>query len=297
MVRSIALVAFAGVPLASSDASGKMGMSMGMGKGPGHRCGSGDVQGFFDAIFSSLGADCGTYIDLFAEGAQYYHQHDGHKTYSELRANCEGFGGAFPAGTSAFRQDGNALVGLHDGDDCHFLVPYLWSAIPAQNGMPHTGWEYIIATQDHESRFGYKMKHFAEIETTFTVPFNWHNPRDTPALFGESTLVELHSTTSDTTDACDTPLASTLTDFLQQQGVRQQGDAVVLAAGGLCQVSVPYASEVNGNLMSGYFVLRLEKMMDSYSVRDSTKFEVAVPAVLSFQTGSDSAHRVMGMVV
>jgi len=247
------------------------------------RCGH--AQGFFDAIFSSLGADCETYAELFADGAQYYHQHDGYKASSELKANCEGFGAHFPPGTTAFRQAGDALVGLHDGHDCHFLVPYLWSEVPAGDGQPHTGWEYIIARQDRHSQFGYKMKHFAEIETTFTVPLNWHNPAEETALFEESTLAELHLTTSDTTDACDAPLARTLTHFLQQQEVHQQGDAVVLAAGGLCQVTVPFASEDDGNLMSGYFVLQLQKGSSRYSIRDSTKFEFGKPM--------DADHAVM----
>jgi hypothetical protein len=240
----------------------------------GHACSAHRAQALFDALFSSLGNDCDTYMELFAEGAQYYHQHDGHKTYSELRANCDGFANAFPAGSQSFQQAGSTIMGLNYDDECHFMVPYLWSAIPAQDGMPHTGWEFIIAKRDRSSRFGYKIKHFAEIETTFTAAFNWHNPRATPALFTDSTLAELHSTTSDTVDACDNPLADTLTDFLELRAVRQQGDAVLLAAGGLCQVAVPFAGvhDQDGLLFSGYYVLSLEKNNDSYNINDSSLF-------------------------
>jgi hypothetical protein len=250
-----------------------------------HACSAHRAQGLFDALFSSLGNDCDTYMELFAEGAQYYHQHDGHKTYSELRANCDGFAKAFPAGSQAFQQAGSTLTLMRpssDGD-CHFMVPYLWSAIPAQDGMPHTGWEFIKARQDGSSRFGYKINHFAEIETTFTAAFNWHNPRATPALFTDSTLAELHATTSDTIDACDNPLADTLTDFLEQRAVRQQGDAVLLAAGGLCQVAVPFAGvhDQDGLLFSGYYVLSLEKNNDSYNINDSSLFFENGPTSIS----------------
>jgi len=86
-------------------------------------------------------------------------------------------------------------------------------------------------------------------------------------------LAELHSTTSDTTDACDTPFTSIVADALQQLGVHQQGDAVALAAGGLCQVAVPFAAEVNGALTSGHVVLVLEKASNGYRVRDNARFE------------------------
>merc|ERR1712226_247573 len=92
------------------------------------------------------------------------------------------------------------------------------------------------------------MVHFAEIETTYSVAFDWQNPSKTPQLFN-TTKALLAMNNSASQGECDAPLAPALTKWfsgVSQEGdlFRQQGDAVVLAAGGICQVVVPYAADV-----------------------------------------------------
>src|SRR5262249_50687254 len=115
-----------------------------------------DVVPLIDKLFSSLGHDCGVYAPLFSEDAKYYHQQDGYKSYFELHKNCQNYAAFCPGNECRFLQNGEALA-IARGNSCHILVPYLWSEIPANNRAkgnlePHTGWEYIVANPNSESR-------------------------------------------------------------------------------------------------------------------------------------------------
>jgi hypothetical protein len=237
------------------------------------------ARDFFTAIFSSLGSDCETYVSLFKDTANYYHQHDGHKVYEELLGNCQGYGSFCPDGKCIFRQDGAALHRAENGQ-CHFLIPYIWAQTPADddNLEPHTGWEYVIAERDATAKYGFKMSHFAEIETSYTAALNWQDPSQTPALF-ETTKALLATTASE--GECDNPVAPLLTEFMQRRSVngslfRQQGDAVLLAAGGVCQLVVPYAADIarheSHRLESGLFHMTMTSSGDSYTLTAAQRF-------------------------
>jgi hypothetical protein len=138
---------------------------------------------------------------------------------------------------------------------------------------PHTGWEYIIATPTDLSPLGYSIGYFAELETSYSVAFNWAEPAQTPAVVAESSLRLLSQSNSASKGECNNPIAPTLTEYFSyRSGVgsayRQQGDAVVLAAGGVCHVAVPYSAQVGGRLKTGRFVFILRPANGTYTVSD-----------------------------
>jgi len=242
---------------------------------------SADVAPFLAALFSSLGSDCRTWLSLFAKDASYYHQHDGFRSYAQLPQTCQGYAGFCGGDKCRFQQNGAPVVVPHEGK-CAVLAPYLWSEIPASaaNLEPHTGWEFIVLAPDAGSPAGYLMEHFAEIETSYSLPYNWAKPDDTPALVQDGLLKLLALKNSASKGECDAPLAPVLTRFLATVGkegdtaslFRQQGDAVVLAAGGICQAAVPYAADVGGRLRTGRMVLTLKPGGGSYAVEDAVDF-------------------------
>jgi hypothetical protein len=243
------------------------------------------VAPFLDKLFSSLGHDCDAYVSLFSGDAKYYHQHDGYKNYSELKKNCQNYAAFCPGNDCRFLQNGDALI-VARGNSCQMLVPYLWSEIPANknakgNLEPHTGFEYIIANPDNASPFGYSIKSFAEIESTYSVAFNWADPDHTPDVVAQSTLHLLSLSNSASKGECNNPIAPTLTKFFNDKSIggdlwRQQGDAVVLAAGGVCHVSVPYSAQVGTKLKTGYFVLTLQSAINNgYVMIDAVEFSQA----------------------
>ena len=242
----------------------------------GSECTARAVQPLLDALFQSLGADCPKYVSLFAENATYFHAHDGFKTKSQLLQNCQNYGAFCPQGSCLFRQNGAAQFTAVAGK-CHVLAPYLWSELPANakvpgNLEPHTGWEYIIAVPSNASAFGFSIERFAEIETSYSVAYNWADPLDASAY--NWTLRLLRTTASK--GECDVPIASVVTSALSRLGAgwRQQGDAVVLAAGGLCHVAVPYAAQLDGGkLCTGNMVLALEPGTANYTVQATLVFE------------------------
>lgn len=244
-----------------------------------------DFAPLLNKLFSSLGSDCDAYVSLFAEDAKYYHQHDGYKTQPELLKNCQNYAAFCPGKECRFLQNGEALA-VARGNSCHLFVPYLWSEFPANhkakgNLEPHTGWEYIIATPNKESRLGYSLKYFAEIETSYSVAFNWAAPDNTPAVVAESTLHLLSLKNSASKGECGNPIAPTLTKYFNDKSTggdtwRQQGDAVVLAAGGVCHVAVPYAAQVGTKLKTGHFVFMLQPSTNSYLITDAVEFPRAM---------------------
>lgn len=235
-----------------------------------------DTQPLLTTLFSSLGADCPTWVSLFSDDAVYYHQHDGFKTYSQLSDNCANYASFCPGGDTPcqFHQQGIHQV-QQVGEECYILAPYLWSEIPADhlvpnNLEPHTGWEYIIAISDSSSNVSYSITHFAEIETSYAVAYNRGNPEDTSVYSWTTAL--LKGTASE--GECDVPIASTVTNYFKQHGGRQQGEAVVLACGGLCHTAVPYALEENGAVSSGIVVMILSPSLSSYTISNQTTFPV-----------------------
>jgi hypothetical protein len=253
------------------------------------------VAPLLDKLFSSLGHDCEAYSALFATHARYYHQHDGFKNQADLLKNCQSYAEFCKGDACRFLQNGEPSV-VSRGNSCQILVPYLWSEIPANknakgNLEPHTGWEYIVASPNSQSQFGYSIDLFAEHETTYSVAFDWATPDQTPALVADSTLHLLSLTTSDSKHACDSPIAPVLTKYFTDKSSdkssdrsndkisgantwRQQGDAVVLAAGNVCHVSVPYSAQVGTKLRSGQFVFTLQPTTNnSYSFTDADVVE------------------------
>ena len=238
-----------------------------------------NVAPLLSTLFSSLGHDCDIYVSLFASDARYYHQHDGYKTASQLPDNCKSYAALCPGNACRFLQNGDALK-VVQGDSCQILVPYLWSEIPAKEGNlePHTGFEYIVARPNQKSRVHYSIESFAEIESTYSVAFDWAAPDQTPAVVAQSPLALLKTTASQ--GECDSPIAPTLTKYFNDKSTagsvyRQQGDAVVLAAGGLCHVAVPYSAQVGDRLRTGQFVFTLQPAPNStylYSDSDVVDF-------------------------
>jgi hypothetical protein len=237
------------------------------------------VQPLLDAVFRSLGVDCTTYASLYAENSEYFHAHHGYKTKPEILGNCQNYGAFCAQGSCMFLQNGAAQTAVVAGK-CHILAPYLWSVLPANtkipdNLEPHTGWEFIVAVSNSESAYGFNIERFAEIETSYSVAYNWANPLDTSAY--NWTLQLLRSTVSK--GECDVPIASVVTDTLKQLGVgwRQQGSAVVLASGGVCHVVVPFAAQLGGpgtfKLITGNMMLVLEPTPANYTVQNSIVFE------------------------
>ena len=245
-----------------------------------------DAALLLEMLFSSLGHDCDAYVSLYAEDAKYYHQHDGYKNYSELRKNCQNYAAFCPGNDCRFLQNGDAWM-VDRGNSCHMLVPYLWSGIPANNKAkgnlePHTGWEYIVATPNSESRFGYSITYFAELETSYSVALNWANPDKTPSVVAQSTLHLLSLKNSASKGECDSPIAPTLTKYFKDKSNggdmwRQQGDAVVLAAGGVCHVTVPYSAQVGAKLKTGQFVFTLQPVTNNtYLITGAVEFPRAL---------------------
>ena len=103
-------------------------------------------------------------------------------------------------------------------------------------------------------------------------------PETTPALVAQSTLRLLARPNSASKGECDRPLAPALTAFFRGKSRdasawRQQGDAVVLAAGGLCHVVAPYAAQIGARLKTGRFVFTLRPAMnDAYQITDALDF-------------------------
>jgi len=225
-----------------------------------------DTQPLLTAMFESLGNDCKAWFSLFGEGALYYHQHDGFKTYDELMQNCENYAAFCPGGNSTcvFQQQTVHQVQAVNGE-CHILAPYLWSEIPADhlvpnNLEPHTGWEYIIAQPDPTSKVGYNMTWFAEIETSYAAKYHVGDPTDSSVYWWTLDLLEGTASQGE----CNSPVAPVLTDYFATNGGRQQADAVLLSVGGLCQVTVPYSKEEGGRLSSGFVYMVLQPSGDSY---------------------------------
>jgi hypothetical protein len=247
------------------------------------------VAQFVAAHFRSLGLDCEANALLYTSDAVYYHQHYGFKQGSQLKANCQKYG------SDCLGPDGKLGTGCHflqngvpalsaRGDQCHILVPYLWAELPANhrnpgNLEPHTGWEYIIAVPVKDAKYGYLTQKFAEIESSYAVPLNRAHPEQSPAVFQDSTVYLLSLTEKQQgrkVEECNQPLAPTLTAFFKslsgpESTWRQQDDAVVLAAGDLCHVSVPFSAEVKGDIKSGNILLTL-KPGSNYTIVDSVEF-------------------------
>jgi hypothetical protein len=169
------------------------------------------------------------------------------------------------------------------GEECRVLAPYIWAQLPAQasNVEPHDGWEYMELEFSPDAELKFRIKKFAEIETTYSVPLDWKDPSATPALFTKT--VELLAATAaqqpdgQNADECNSSPAKFLTAFFTAKSTagalyRQQGDAVALAAGGICHLTVPFAAEVNKELKSGYYVLVLTPKPDATT--EEAKYEL-----------------------
>lgn len=238
-----------------------------------------DVAPLLNTLFSSLGHDCNKYHSLYEADGKYYHQHDGFKRASELMDSCKGYAAFCPGNKCRFLQNGEPVKVARD-NSCHVLVPYLWAQIPAskENLEPHTGWEYLILNPAGTSPFKFRIKYFAEIETSYSVAFNWAEPAQTPALVAESALHLLSQKNSASKGECDSPIAPTLTKFFDDKSTagnryRQQGDAVLLAAGGICHVAVPYAAQVGATLKTGHFIFTLKPEKGAYVfLNDAVEF-------------------------
>ncbi|MGY3804495.1 hypothetical protein ACWNT8_10560 [Pigmentibacter ruber] len=242
-----------------------------------------DVTPLIQKIFSTLGNDCSNYVSLYSKNARYYHQHDGFKTAPELLKTCQNYATFCPGKSCKFQQNGNPMLVARE-NTCHILVPYLWSEIPANNKAPnnlepHTGWEYIAVSPDKNSPFKYTINSFAEIESTYSVSFNWSEPSNTPSNVAQSTLKLLALENSASKGECDKPIAPILTEFFKNKSNREntwkkQGDAIVLAAGGICHVLVPFAAQVGDLLKTGIFVFLLETNVSliNYKIIQSIEF-------------------------
>jgi hypothetical protein len=94
----------------------------------------------------------------------------------------------------------------------------------------------------------------------------------------QSTLHLLSLKNSASKGECDSPIAPTLTRYFDDKSRggevwRQQGDAVVLAAGGVCHVAVPYSAQVGAKLETGRFVFTLQPLANhTYLVTDTVEF-------------------------
>jgi hypothetical protein len=231
-----------------------------------------------DTMFSTLGDDCETWLSLFASDAQYYHQHSGFdQGHEELLQGCQGYGSFCPAGGSCkFQQSSGASFTSRADGTCMMLVPYLWAQNPAAdaNLEPHTGWEYIIATPDAGSAYGYTINLFAEVETSYSVALNWGQPDDIASY--EWTLDLLQATGF--WEQCATSPAPVLTDFFMSNAMvsddiyRQQGAAVLLASGDYCFAVAPYAAQVNGVDREGHFLFKMSPSDGSYELLEAVDF-------------------------
>lgn len=217
-----------------------------------------DPNAVLASMFYSLGNDCETYLPLFASDAQFYHQINGYKNKSELSAVCTGYGGFCPTDECFFQQNG-ALFAVENGDRCEVLAPFLWSQIPANNKVPnnrepHSGFIHNTLIPDSSAEFGYTIEVFREIEDSYTVPFNWGASDDSSV---QSWTIELLNQAASSGE-CDAPLQPLLTTYFGDKSAaatddlyRQQGNAVVIAAGGVCHVLIPYSAVVSNEIVSG----------------------------------------------
>lgn len=231
-------------------------------------CSATSLQPIITAMFNSLGADCALYFSLFTTDAVYYHQHDGFKDDSQLYANCKAYATFCPSGQCQFLQNGRLLTARNAGEGrCGILAPYIWAEIPlnhkvAHNLEPHNGWEFMQVVRENSSTFGWKIDWFAEVETTYSVAFNFGNPLDTSVY--NWTVVMLGGTASK--GECNSPVnnfiqreikfysspagrkllspLSNISPHYSSSYFQQQGSAVVLSVGGLCHVVVPLASQL-----------------------------------------------------
>jgi len=238
------------------------------------------MSALFEPTIPKFGSDCTAWAELFAPGGKYYHAHAGFHTGANLESACTGYASFCPwtAGKPLLNQpaksackfdiSGAAQIVSMNGK-CHALVPYIWAQDPAQsdNLEPHTGWEYMMAENIKGS---WKLKRFCEIETTFSVPFNWVTPNATD----ETWKLEALKTSQANKGECNNPIQPLLTSYFQTLSsttetkalFRQQGNAVALPAGGLCQLVVPYAAMVNGKNTEGKKVFTLEPSKGSYKM-------------------------------
>jgi hypothetical protein len=245
------------------------------------------VQPLVTAMFTSLGQDCQRYASLFTEDAVYYHQHDGFKVKSQLLQNCKNYAAFCPGQSCHFVQNAALVATMSVDGQCHILAPYLWSEVPVNNKVPgnlepHTGWEYLVAVKDNTSardskqNLGYLIQWFAEVETSYSVAYNWANPLDTTVY--NWTLALLATTAS--MGECTTPVHNVITAGVARLNAiypssywRQQGAAVVLSVGGLCQAVVPVAGQLQSSqLITGHAVFVMQPLSGSYLVMRSLFF-------------------------
>lgn len=125
-------------------------------------------------------------------------------------------------------------------------MPYIWAQNPAQsdNLEPHNGFEYMIANKNDKGQF--KLSHFSEMETTFSVPFDWASPNSSDSSWKLDAMVKYSQAQK---GECDNDIQPYLTKYFESRTkndnlYRQQGNAVALAAGGICQLVVPYTASV-----------------------------------------------------
>merc|ERR1711924_3015 len=84
-----------------------------------------------------------------------------------------------------------------------------------------------------------------------------------------------------TADECNNPPAMFLTAFFNSKSVngalfRQQGSAVVLTAGGICYMAVPFAASGNSQLRTGHYVFITEKEDMSYhNLKEAIEFPLS----------------------
>jgi len=249
-------------------------------------CNEEGVQDFVRLLFSRLGSSCAAYASMYSENATYYHQHFGYKDQQSggLEASCEVYGNfcnknGMP--TCSFLTQGPHLTAV-SGSQCRVLAPYIWSQFPADEGNvePHTGWEYIELSIVDGS---WQIEKFAEVETTYTFPFDWLDPqRKLDDMLART--VQLFNRTANgdhTADECDSSPAPFLTAFFRSKDqctdthhthFKQQGSVVATAAGGLCHMVVPFAAQDGDEIKSGYQFLVTVPMPDE--TNDVLKYQL-----------------------
>lgn len=259
------------------------------------------IEPLLNNLFPSLGNDCNTYLSLFTEKGKLYHQHSGYTPYSGLFSMCTSFGKEFGGNRTKFLQNGDPQLVSSNGK-CHILVPYVWAWVLGETDMLRTGWEYLVVSRTN-SQYRYGIELMAEIETTFSVPYSWKNPEDIPVentLFETQTWPLLHAS-HPLANECDSPISGHLANFFATKTTagkflggdvwRQRGDAVVLAAGGVCHVAVPYAAVVGhqpmvpGTIVTGTIVLALQPLAGSY-IPFSGSFDYNGQGVVDFPLSS-----------
>jgi len=245
----------------------------------GARVNCNDIKQFFKPTIPEFGSDCDSWAELFASKGKYYHAHAGYHTGTNLTAACTGYAGFCPEGKCSFQIAGTPLITPDEKDNtCHALVPYIWSQLPADsaNLEPHNGWEYMIAKKNKAGKW--KLVRFSEIETTFSVPFDWASPNASDTTW-KLDAMQKYSQAQD--GECDNAVQPWLTNYFASLSntsrddlYRQQGNAVALAAGGICQLVVPYAAMVGGYMEEGKVVFTLKPAGSSYkSVADVIIFK------------------------